>query len=170
MKLKLNVRLLRKIQKHILAESLRLDMMEFVQSKEAGDEIVEEVFPPCGITGCIAGWGLMLDGMSALRASMFTTLETVERASKLLGLEYNSPDDSFWAHWAENSIKPNGEAIRLFLVEKWPKKFREPFLALEKQLVDAASPEEGKKLRTKQAKITSRRIDFFIATKKTDVK
>ena len=52
----INVRLLRRVAKHISEEPLRLDMERIVRR---GDDI-KGTPPPCGTTACIAGWAILL--------------------------------------------------------------------------------------------------------------
>jgi hypothetical protein len=59
----MNVKLLRRIQKHILAEPKRLDMGNFIVRKSDGlGSLVR--FPKCGTVGCIAGWAVTLSTAS----------------------------------------------------------------------------------------------------------
>jgi hypothetical protein len=56
----MNVKLLRKIQKHILEEPRRLDM-DVVLVKDIDPASWRDA-PPCGTVGCIAGWACALSG------------------------------------------------------------------------------------------------------------
>lgn len=63
---KLNVRLLRRVKRHILAEPKRLLMAAYVmrgtpRKKFDGDN-GQQSFPQCGTVGCIAGWACLLSG------------------------------------------------------------------------------------------------------------
>jgi hypothetical protein len=105
----MNVRLLRKVAKHIAAEPRRFIMGGIVQHKlERGDKVYESLhvagkylwqFPPCGTAACIAGWSAIIakkkridwsSGRSALRINRY-------------------------------------QAERLFIAYAWPDPFRQDF-------------------------------------------
>lgn len=99
---KLNVRLIRKIQKHIMAEPRRL-LMRSVKlyalgpndSYVADDFETKVPYPDCGTAQCIAGWALTLSGRR---------LDTdMSKAARLLNLD-----------------APTG---RVFAVCMWPYQF-----------------------------------------------
>ncbi len=94
---KLNVRLLRKIQKMILEEPRRLNMW-LVQNHYSKRDVDNSEYnlPPCGTVGCIAGWALNLSG--------FTRSNSLNKAATLLGIERTASD-------------------HVFLVSDWPEKF-----------------------------------------------
>lgn len=52
----MNVKLLRKVKRHILAVPKRLFMNTFVKTRGTSWSVLEERFPPCGTVACIAGW------------------------------------------------------------------------------------------------------------------
>lgn len=67
----MNVKLLRKVQKHILEEPRRINMNTVISYVDPSDK----ESPPCGTVGCIAGWtnilsrnpdGYMYDAAAAL--------------------------------------------------------------------------------------------------------
>lgn len=64
--MKLNIKLLRKIQKHISEEPLRFFMEWAIARKEgneegfASDNSTYQKFAPCGTAACIAGWANIL--------------------------------------------------------------------------------------------------------------
>lgn len=99
------VSLLRKIQKHILAEPRRLDMSGWGYY----DKNPDASMPPCGTVGCIAGWALVLTGAHDPVLSDFP-LDTYTLAEEVLALE-------------------DGQAERLFLLRehtfgpRWPVKY-----------------------------------------------
>jgi hypothetical protein len=84
----MNVRLLRKIQKHILAEPRRFAMGIVDKRGIAGDsERIKpdeynafnpyedgQKFPDCGTMGCIMGWGRILGGRKYDRSQMWNKL------------------------------------------------------------------------------------------------
>lgn len=72
-KSKPNVKLLRKIQKHILKEPRRFFMDWYIARKSqlredtfASDNGTRQEFAPCGTAACIAGWACLLSGNEAL--------------------------------------------------------------------------------------------------------
>lgn len=93
---KLNVRLLRRIQKHILEEPRRFFILRF---KEAGipdsTVIVEngqaQQIPECGTMACIGGWACILSGRK-------TRLRFWNTAVSLLGLTFDQADALFTYH------------------------------------------------------------------------
>ena len=54
---KMNTRLLRKVQKHILEEPRRLNMDIILDDRVSARDPKN---PPCGTVGCIAGWAIVL--------------------------------------------------------------------------------------------------------------
>lgn len=105
----MNVKLLRKVAKHILAEPKRFVMWTWMREKGAGAyDFTSDAsdnrpvpFAKCGTAACIAGWTCILSGDSSPR-----DFET--RAADLLNI---------------NDTK----AKRLFLLDMWPVKFRAPY-------------------------------------------
>lgn len=79
----MNTRLLRRIQKHVLAEPRRLQMAEFVEKGAPGERIYSDgmltEIPACGTTACIAGWACLLSNAKRIR-------NYGSRAAKLLGI------------------------------------------------------------------------------------
>lgn len=78
---KLNVRLLRRIQKHILEEPKRFEMEACVIRGKPGERVwtANEVIPACGTAACIAGWACILTDSNK-------TGDMINRARQLLGL------------------------------------------------------------------------------------
>jgi hypothetical protein len=103
MKQKLNVRLLRRIQRRILKEPRQFQMDDLYS---ATDDFGKEVTANCGTAACIAGWAVALSsGISPREASILDSTgqqNTWGLAVKKLGLESGRP---------------------LFLVYEWPGKF-----------------------------------------------
>jgi hypothetical protein len=140
MKKKLNVKLLRRVQKHILAVPERLDMGFLALKVNTEDEGA----PPCGTVGCIAGWAHMLTLKKFPKTSReISNADDVawERAEKKIGLSHN---DSY-ALFGEPRFYQDTDFRR------WPAKFAVRYL-------------KAKKAKTR-AKVTSDRIDHFIKTK-----
>lgn len=98
----MNVKLLRKVVKHILAEPKRLVMGSWLQRKLYEDDYIDandiaRPFPKCGTAGCIAGWTCELSKKGHVRRIDWM-------AKRLLGLT-------------------TLEARRLFLPDQWPDRF-----------------------------------------------
>jgi hypothetical protein len=92
----MNVKLLRKIKKHILEQPKRLLMGRWIVNK--GDYATEKVrFAKCETAACIAGWACILAGQGKPQDVSLT-------AEKLLGLGWR-------------------QASRLFQPLEWPDKF-----------------------------------------------
>lgn len=131
---KLNVKLLRKIQKHILAKPDRLMMEGYVYYGEQGevfrgDNGSYQRFADCGTAACIAGWtNLLTRGRDATDS---------ERARWLLGSPGSDIDHV-------NGLDP------LFDVNGWPEKFREQY--------------KKRKTPVARAKIAAGRIEHLIET------
>lgn len=134
----MNTKLLRKVQKHILAEPRRLDMNVLGYTLD----VIEKTDPPCGTVGCIAGWAALLQN---------------EKWFELSNAEKEGLMD--WTE-GETALKlTTEEAHRLFIEPKyaeteihaWPLKFATRYLK-------AKTPRQ-------RAKVTSDRIDHFIKTK-----
>ncbi len=117
----LNVKLLRKVRKHILKEPRRLNMYVFATPQPCA---------PCGTAGCIAGWAALLSGKSTHDAR----IKNPGLAARLLRI----PDKPWYG----------SPANILFYVDNWPERFGREY--------DAASDYETR------AKVTARRIDYFI--------
>lgn len=115
----MNTRLLRRIQRHILEEPKRVDMIRFIArrgSKKAAAHGATHglEFPECGTVGCIAGW-----------AATFTTSRK---------FRYNSTGVI-----AAKALKLSCvEAEILFFEDAWPDKFKLPLWNLEAQTPEYA--------------------------------
>lgn len=135
---KLNVKLLRKIQKHILKEPERLVMKFQLVRRQSGTEIEGDSdrthrIPPCGTAACIAGWALILTNMPLEEGSAWGDY-VVPKANELLGMI-----GGVWRH-------------SLFDLEEWPHQFFSQYDKAE------TAPE--------RAKIAAERIDHLIKTGK----
>lgn len=133
-KRKLNVRLLRKIQKHILEEPRRFFMDWFIAKGTPGKKDLtaignwtavcdlSSVTPPCGTAACIAGW-----------VNLFRKHDPTDHdaAARELGLEL-------------------GQQHRVFNVMYWPELFRYSY-------TKAKTPQT-------RAKIAAERIEHLIKT------
>lgn len=98
----MNVKLLRKVAKHILAEPKRFDMSNFGYGMSP-----EEGGPACGTVCCIAGWASVLSLKKPLDAPWMVNKVVGElQGCKALRL---SP----------------GQGERLFFVSDWPQEFKE---------------------------------------------
>jgi hypothetical protein len=140
---KLNVRLLRKIQKHILEEPRRFLMADVVVKAQTQDEWsieaddypdMSKLMPPCKTAACIAGWANLLTG-----AKTETQYLSYDRAVDQLGLVPGSPLASGWF-----------DLSTLFFAPSWPEPYRTSY---EK----AETP-------AKRANVACARIDHLIKT------
>lgn len=157
LKTKINVRLLRRIQKVMLAEPRRVAMRAWAFGTDdikVGSSVSEESsfglivkrrsnIPPCGTVGCICGWGLALT--TKLRGNALNRKITKLRSGdKLI---------------PRGSMKLFGitrdQADRLFMPGDWPVEFRDKLRKYN----------FGTK---RYAKAVCDRIDFFIKTNGTD--
>lgn len=148
----MNVKLLRKVQKHILEEPRRIDMGLWgaAQSPVLGDD--PRYVPACGTAGCIAGWAIILSQPPAARAKLLKhgreieskAMEREERIEKTLG---RNP-----ARTAKALLKITPTMCDILFHEgRWPMPFAPDWLAAE-------TPRQT-------AKRVAARIDHFIQTK-----
>lgn len=122
----LNVRLLRKVQKHILDEPKRLDMLQWEYRSTVA---------PCGTQACIAGWTTILAKKRVNKRDDYPRI-----AAKLLGLKFSAN----YGYLVDSDC----DAGRLFLSCAWPEQFADAY-------------DVSKSFRH-NARVTSRRIDYFI--------
>lgn len=138
----MNVRLLRRVQKHILQEPNRLMMGDYVWHDRPGVKVetdgILHRMPECGTAACIAGWTCLLEKNPK---NVDTYVRT--RIGK-------------WSDTAAALLGISKGYDRLFFVDYWPERFQERFYEAKTKL--------------QQAKITAKRIDFFINTKGTDLR
>ena len=141
----MNTKLLRKIQKHILEEPKRLFMDSFVDRMERYEnsneflratnrDFLSEI-PPCGTTGCIAGW-----------AVLFELPEEQDDDIRRWNLTFFQDTG---ARLLDISDK---QAEMLFYTQNWPDGLGQKH-------------DEAKSGSMRRAKITSKRIDLFIKSK-----
>lgn len=132
---KLNVRLLRKIQRHILEEPRRFAMSISALHGEPGtaldnycfsDGDEPGTFPACGTVGCLAGWANILTG--ARKGNE----DSIARAAKQIGVKST----------------PSWEDHPLFFAPNWPAPFARKYRK-------AKTPKT-------RAKIASARIEYLI--------
>ena len=138
----MNVKLLREVEKRILAEPRRFDMMTFGDKldKEAIEALGEEA-PPCGTVACIAGHVDWMTHPRLFAASVaidrFARDDSIaKRAAIELGLGFDPSQDT--------------NAGRLFFDDEWPKKFQAAFSKAKTPL--------------QRAKVAVKRIEHFIKT------
>jgi hypothetical protein len=102
--MKINVKLLRRVAKHIDAEPKRLSMTDWIEKQRAPLDLVRDTvyatggaaihkFAPCGTAACIGGWTEILSG------------GRIGSAGRLLGLD-------------------GGQQDKLFYNQNWPAKFK----------------------------------------------
>lgn len=152
-KRKMDVRLLRRIQKVILAEPRRVNMAYWAKGRKdliAGNQVIDDWWgynedlepsqvPPCGTVGCICGWGI--------------ALTTKLRSDKLAAKVRKSTMDRSFPRGALKLFGLTGaQADRLFIPTSWPDDYYE---RLNKYSF-------GTK---RYAKVVCARIDRFIKTK-----
>jgi hypothetical protein len=87
---KINVKLLRKVQKHILAEPKRVNMGTFIYRKKDEPDMCEK-WPACGTVACIAGWAVTLSQKKEMNYNAIP-----ERARRLLGLDWEQANYLFY--------------------------------------------------------------------------
>lgn len=138
----LNVKLLRKVKRHILKKPQRLVMSEGIvlgaagEEKTVSDEYGEPTtakIPECGAVGCIYGWTCMLGNPSIVKNGNAEYWNRVRvKAEKLLGItDFHAsislskvdawPEEIgtryYQAKTAENRAKLVGERIDQFIAE-----------------------------------------------------
>lgn len=110
----MNVKLLRKIKRHILAEPLRFMMATWIRRKFrgfgsfTGDGGKRQGFAECGTAACIGGWAVILSKISDSDINMHSGSDIMSKASALLELS-------------------SSQAPRLFLTDYWPQPFRHDY-------------------------------------------
>lgn len=135
-KSKLNVRLLRRIKKHILDEPRRFIMYGLVKRGRPGQLYYSDngrtaTYPACGTAACIAGWASILSGVKRPNNTCV--------AARRIGLNQE---------W-DNALNST-QADNVFYSDLWP----EPFRSLYRKA--QTTP--------KRAKIAADRIEHLIAT------
>lgn len=143
MKRKINVRLLRKIQRAIMERPDQFEMsMWFSHYLMFRDQDQAVPAGGCGTAACIAGWAITLNSKTPKPAVVCDRLHrsfqwsfsdrVFEKAQRLLGLS-------------------EGQARSLFMDEHWPEPFYENYNKTNKPAV--------------RARVACQRIDHFIKTK-----
>lgn len=136
----MNVPLLQEIRARIVAEpdAFRMDVWS------------------CGTAHCIAGWALVLNGMTVgnpEEGAVFQRLSDGRRpmpvAAELLGIGHYGPD---------NESFEETESDRLFCTYAWPSDFEERYESYDDD------DKNGSLVRRARAQIAAERIDHFIAT------
>lgn len=135
----MNVKLLRKVKKHILEEPKRLNM-DFYGSAYCNDA------PACGTVGCIAGWSALLS-LAKIPEDRYErpALMKPEKAEAALEITHNQAERLFNEPWIVYGPRKQEGHLG------WPVNFA-------KQYLEAETPEY-------RAKITAARIEHFIKTK-----
>jgi len=98
----MNVKLLRKVKKHILEEPKRLYMSDYIKV-ESEHHLYGRGYAKCGTAACIAGWTCILS-LKETPDAIRRTNDVHATGGELLGL---TP----------------GQAYRLFVPSVWPQKF-----------------------------------------------
>lgn len=79
----MNVKLLRKIQKHILEEPLRYDQFSSIDTDPVSIRQTNGDVPACGTMACIAGWAYLLGAKNKNKdVDIFSTAQKLLRISK----------------------------------------------------------------------------------------
>lgn len=150
----LNIPLIRRIQRHILAEPRRFDMYRWAAPSKTA---------PCGTSGCIAGWALMLRPRAPLGKKLPDLLKFmagpgvyVPATDKELDACSWAVDDQIYRAIRDRAAKRLGLdnetlARQVFFAESWP----EPFNGLYSS-VDSDP--------TTRAAIAVARLEYLIAT------
>jgi hypothetical protein len=83
----MNVKLLRKIQKHILAEPARYEQNAIITIGAPGAMCVaaNRLYPQCGTIACIGGWAILLTAKRRLKTSRYSL--NYLTLGKLLGVK-----------------------------------------------------------------------------------
>lgn len=123
---KLNVRLIRKVIKHILAEPRRYFQETTIRRGVPGEHVGKDpkhTFAQCGTAACIAGWAYLL----STKVPDPDVYAIMAKAQRLLGLDHERASNLFSgepeAHWPtpfneqyDNAKSPRGKvgaAVRL---------------------------------------------------------
>jgi hypothetical protein len=101
----MNVRLLRRVAKHIAEEPRRYN-----QDAELEVDVIGRSAPACGTVGCIGGWVCALTGTTKRSRQKFS----FERAMKQLGLTSAQAGRLFAYTWASGG---------------WPERFKDAYRA-----------------------------------------
>lgn len=136
-KIKVNTKLLRKVQKQVLEVPNRLIMSDIALLRVSGTFVLDYGLqfsaPRCGTVACIAGWTVLLHDGATEGPDIMVSLS---RASELLfGTDLNNQDIGG----------------QLFFVDNWPKRYRKRWGA-------------AKTTRTR-ARIVGQLIDQLIASR-----
>jgi len=99
----MNVKLLRKIKKHILEEPNRLNMRTW--GRHFDPPYRPKSFPVCGTTACIAGWAVVLKATTGTSVTNKLLLNAYIDGQKALELD-------------------SAQADRLFYLQDWPSQFK----------------------------------------------
>jgi hypothetical protein len=131
----MNVRLLRKVKDHILAEAQHFDMGFWVNSGEHPPRRKEQT---CGTTCCIAGWANAM----TISPRAYKKLTVDQYQHKI----YGSRDNAAISLGLDDS-----QARKLFYTPDWPYEFQHRL-------------EQHKPGTKAYAKVAAERIEHFIAT------
>lgn len=134
----MNVSLLRKVKKQILAEPRQVVMEGWFATRDGMPHLyVPKKIPNCGTAGCIGGWAISIKRQeNPAKAKLFAENEYFDE-------EYN----------AAKTLKltePQGK--RLFFLAYWPYDFRCAY--------DSTQPQTKER-----ARVIAKRIDAFIKSK-----
>lgn len=95
-KKKMNVKLLRRIQRHVIEVPKRLDMECFLD-RTTDSYVVHKKMPECGTVGCIAGWAVALS-----TKELVPYVNIASTAAKFLSIREEEAEKLFYPHqWPE---------------------------------------------------------------------
>lgn len=112
---KLNVRLIRKVIKHITEEPKRYFQHDFIRTGEPGGSVAEDYFndthkyAQCGTAGCIAGWAYLLSAARPNKNAAVCTI--VNKATKKMGITSDQSDMLFTGIPSEDWPAPFGKSF-----------------------------------------------------------
>lgn len=95
---KINIPLLRKIQRAITKEPLRVDMLMSL-THDKSDLACLRQMPKCGTVGCIAGWAVVYSGQDKKNLWLGSVLRI---GQKVLWLDHSQAQRLFWpSNWPQ---------------------------------------------------------------------
>ena len=142
----MNVKLLKSVKQAILKTPARLNMGQWIDH--------DDKTAPCGTAACLAGHAVVLSRMQRKTGTWIERSKGLSRysveiqAMGLLGLDHS-------------------QARKLFYVRCWPPQFKSAVHAIPNVCAETGETHRPSD-RQKMAKITAKRIDYFIKTDGTD--
>lgn len=135
----MNIELLRQVQEKIRQTGKVYMPAWFIDDLDPSEN-------NCGTIGCIAGWACMIEDGTDV------AVRTFKDAANAIG-------SGMAYEYGQRALEiDRSQALRLFSMANWPEKFRDEYNALEVAQLSRFERNCAK------AKVTSDRIDHFIAT------